>query len=43
MGEPGGLPSVGSHRVMTEATWQQQSPEGQGWVYLIEPYDADSM
>ena len=28
---------------MTEATWQQQSPEGQGWVYLIEPYDADNM
>ena len=24
MGEPGGLPSVGSHRVTTEATQQQQ-------------------
>ena len=30
-GEPGGLPSLGSHRVghMTEATWQQQQQQQQ--------------
>ena len=33
-GEPGGLPSMGSHRVghTTEVTWQQQSMKNTGII-----------
>ena len=33
MTEPGGLPSMGSQRVATEATWQQQQRQQQAALF----------